>query len=270
MAIKYKLNNLPGITYNSSSGEELFFPIEKIRDALENANAKINTINSISPEVFEILGMRNLSAFVGEVFGRAFAEISKGAMIKNPHQDGYPDLLAMTPKGKKNWEALKNNLQDKKPFSPFPTGGIEIKATCGSVPTPTESQKKGFKKPDIGDARIDVLKGYDWKAHHRLTNHLVGVVWDFINSKPTIVGLFYSSDLTEADWGNIIQPKEGGGRTTSVSIMTRTGVAKMYNGWLAVIDDQRYFDFFNKFNKSNLIALEAEGNTLPDVAETSE
>lgn len=270
MPIKYIVSKQPNISYRSPSNEELTFDVSVVRKAIENTNQKIDMIDKAVTELAPLLGMRNLSAFVGEVFAKSLAEVSEDRLVKNPHQDGYPDLLAMTASGKELWIELKNNLQDKKPFSPFPTGGIEVKATCGSVPTPAMSQKKGLKKPDLGDTRIDVAIGYDWKAHHRLTNNLLGIVWDFINKKPTIAAVFYSSELTEEDWGKIVHPKEGGGRTTSVSIMSRTGIAKMYGGWLAVIDDSRYVDFFNKFNKSNLIALESEGNTLPVPIEAAE
>ena len=113
-------------------------------------------------------------------------------------------------------------------------------------------QKRGLLKPDIGDTRISFLTGYDWKAHHRETNNLLGIIWDFINGVPRIVAVCYSNKLIEEDWGKIIKPKEGGGRTTSVSIMTREGVKKMYDGMLAVNNkDNRYIDFFNKYNKSS-------------------
>ena len=97
------------------------------------------------------------------------------------------------------------------------------------------------------------MKGYDWKAHHRETNALLGLFWDFIDRKPTICGVFYCNTLTPDDWGKIIQPKEDGGRTTSVSIMTRQGVRKMYDNWVLVIDDPRYLDFFNRYNGGDLL-----------------
>lgn len=247
--IQYIYNEIPGITFKYN-GHELFVDIKTVKKALLITDGKIE---ATPVEVFEVLGMRNLSAFVGELFARSLMEASDGFFVKNPHQDGYPDLLAMTTEGKKLWESLKDNLQDKHPFSPFLTGGIEVKATCGSVPTPAVFAKKGLKKPEIGDQRIAFVRGYDWKAHHRLTNNLFGLVWDFIEKKPIIVGMFYSSELTESDWGAIIQPKVGGGRTTSVSIMTRPGIAKMYKGWIAVVKDARYANFFDKVNKSNLI-----------------
>ena len=118
----------------------------------------------------------------------------------------------------------RGGMRDKSPFSPFKNGGIEIKATCGSVPTPIQCAKLGIEKPGIGDTRIAVMRGYDWKAHHRETNNLVGILWDFLDGVPHIVAIFFGNTLTENDWGKIVQPKEGGGRTTSVSIMPRSGV----------------------------------------------
>lgn len=110
-----------------------------------------------------------------------------------------------------------------------------------------------MEKPGIGDTRIGCLRGYDWKAHHRETNNLVGVLWDFLDGTPRIVAVFFGNTLTQDDWGAIIQPKQGGGRTTSVSIMTRQGVHKMYGNWVLVKDDARYIGFLNAYNKSDRI-----------------
>ena len=64
---------------------------------------------------------------------------------------------------------------------------------------------------------------------------------------------FFANNLTIAEWGAIVQPREGGGRTTSVSIMTRAGVRKMYDGCLYVIDDNRYVAFLNRYNDGTLL-----------------
>ncbi|MBS1671341.1 MAG: bsaAI [Bacteroidetes bacterium] len=162
-------------------------------------------------------------------------------------------MLLLDEAGLKLWAELKDRTREKQPFSPFQNGGIEVKATCGSVPTPAECARKGVLKPDIGDQRIDVLKGYDWKAHHRDTNNLMGILWDFINGVPRIVAVFFANNLLVEDWGAIVQPKEGGGRTTSVSIMTRKGVKKMYDGCLYVINEDRYINFLNRYNDSALL-----------------
>jgi hypothetical protein len=192
--------------------------------------------------------MRNLSAFIGELLAASLAKNSNGTLRKNPHQDGYPDLLIMDDEGAALWASLEGNLRAKKPFSPFRTGGIEVKATCGSVPTPAVLAKRGLEKPDLGDQRLNFLTGYDWKAHHQETNNLLSIFWDFVDRIPRVIAAFYCSSLTKADWGEIIQPQEGGGRTTSVSIMTKAGVKKMFDHWVVVLDDKDYQAFFEKRN----------------------
>ena len=129
----------------------------------------------------------------------------------------------------------KKYPKDKSLFSPFKYGGVEIKATCGSTPPASVRPK-----PLIGEQRIDGLTSFDWKAHHRETNNLLSIFWDFIDELPTVAACFYRNDRTIADWGKIVQPKTNGGRTTSVSIMTSAGVRKMCAGWIAVIDSDPY------------------------------
>jgi hypothetical protein len=250
----YIYKNIKGVTVSGKS-ESLFLDLNVFKRALFLTNQNMDILKANAPDLFGILGMRNLSAFVGEMFVSAIVKSANGKLVKNPHQDGYPDLLLMTEEGKSLWEKLEKNSQDKSPFSRFETGGIEVKSTVGSVPTPEVFRKRGLRKPEIGDERIGFTTSYDWKAHHRETNNLIGIYWDFVNQKPVICGLFYSGSLIEDDWGRIIQPRKGGGRTTSVSIMARTGVYKMYEGWIAIINDSRYADFFNRYNRADLIEI---------------
>ncbi len=219
---------------------------------MDEAHRVLDQFVKFEVDVFSILGMRNLSAFIGELLAAAIVKASAGRFRKNPHQDGYPDLLLMDAGGTAAWAALAGRLRDKGPFSPFPTGGIEVKATCGSVPTPAVLARRGLDKPGIGDARAGMLCGYDWKAHHRDTNNLLAIFWDFIAGVPRIVAVFYRNDLTVDDWGAIVQPREGGGRTTSVSIMTRPGIKKLFDGWILMLDDQQYIDFFERRNGATL------------------
>ena len=228
-----------------------------IKASIEGFDSAIARIKLIEVDIFGLLGMRNLSSFIVELFGSYLIKESNGLFIKNPHQDGYPDLLMLDIIGKAHWGSLSLQTREKKPFSPFKTGGIEIKATVGSVPTPKTLAIKNITKPDIGDQRIALLNHYDWKAHHRDTNNLFGILWDFINGAPSIAAIFYSNQLSSKHWGEIVQPKIGGGRTTSVSIMTKEGVATMYRGWLAVLDDDRYINFLNSQNRGNLVSREA-------------
>lgn len=257
MTKKIIVNKSANTNYSSGNNKNAYFSCDMVERAVVDCHAVVDKIlHDIPVDVFAILGMRNLSAFLGELFAKSLEIESNGLFKSNPHQDGYPDLLLLDDEGKRLWQQLEKNgeLRAKAPFSPFANGGIEVKATCGSVPTPREAAKKGLEKPGMGDTRIDVLKGYDWKAHHRETNNLLGLLWDFDEKRsPRIVAVFFGNDLTENDWGKIVQPKAGGGRTTSVSIMPRAGVKKMYNNWLLVLDDNRYKSFLNKYNKSDLI-----------------
>lgn len=252
----YLINKNANIHFTTGLGESEKIDILIFERSLIDVHDVVDVItNHIPVDIFSILGMRNLSSFIGELFAKSLAKMSNGRFIKNPHQDGYPDLLLMDNNGRKFYDQLNKmgKLRDKSPFSPFKNGGLEIKATCGSVPTPDQCAKLGISKPDIGETRINVMRGYDWKAHHRETNNLIGILWDFQNGVPRIVAVFFGSSLDENDWGKIIKPKEGGGRTTSVSIMSRAGVGKMYKNWIAVKNDKRYIDFINNYNRGQLI-----------------
>lgn len=252
----YLRNQNANTNFCSSKGAKETIDILVIEKALTDTHLVIGQITKNIPvDVFSILGMRNLSAFIGELFAASLIKESNGKYIKNPHQDGYPDLLLMNASGTAAYAKLERagQLRDKGPFSPFADGGLEIKATCGSVPTPAVCQKKGQQKPGIGDTRIGLMKSYDWKAHHQETKNLIGIFWDFHDRVPHIIAVFFGNNLIKNDWGGIIQPKTGGGRTTSVSIMTRLGVKKMYSNWLVVEKDPRYTKFFNTYNNGKIM-----------------
>ncbi len=243
----------------SRSNEQINVLSLTLTSAINVAHELVDDMYAIDLDIAKTLGMRNLSAFIGELVAAAIVKTSNGLFRANPHQDGYPDLLLMDKVGTHEWERLKGRQNEKTPFSPFSTGGIEIKATCGSVPTPAIFAKRKVNRPQIGDTRIHSVTGYDWKAHHRETNNLLGVLWDFIDRRPRVVALFYCNKLNENDWGAIIHPKDGGGRTTSVSIMTRHGVHKMYEGWLCVLAAGGYAKFLNHRNNGSLIPIGEDG-----------
>ena len=251
----YRINSKANTAFITASGETETIDVAIFERALADVEVVIESLRDIPVDIFSILGMRNLSAFIGELFAKSLIKESDARYVGNPHQDGYPDLLLMDVHGLDLYEKIKlsNGLRDKSPFSPFANGGLEIKATCGDVPTPAVCAKLKVAKPHIGDARIDLLKGYTWKAHHRETNNLVGILWDFLSGTPKIVAVFFGSDLESEDWGKIVQPKEGGGRTTSVSIMKKEGIGKLYKNWIAVEDDPRYINYINRYNRGHLI-----------------
>jgi hypothetical protein len=192
----------------------------------------LSTANNVP--IFQLLGLRNLSSFVGEIFARELCTIEQGRFLSNPNQDGYPDLCALTAQGKAYVAERRKQgqMSAKQYWSPYPYGGVEVKGTCGNTPAANKCPK-----PQIGESRYPILVSAEWKAHHRLTNNLIGLFWDFINGLPTVLAVFFRNDLVQNDWGTIIQPKEGGGKTTSVSIMTRDGVQKMGSGWVILPTD---------------------------------
>lgn len=248
---EYILNNNVTLNY----GEATVLTPKDVADAMNFANKALKELSDTTMRfdinIFETLGMRNLSGMIGEYLARSVVKISKGKLESNLHQDGYPDLLLVDTSEKKSYFDTLYTIQNgrkypknKDCFSPFQYGGIEVKATCGS--TPSASQARNITKPLIGEQRVSLINSFDWKAHHRTTNYLLGVLWDFIDGLPTYVAAFYQDQLTVEDWGKIVQPKEGGGRTTSVSIMKSQGIKKMCNNWVAVIDDPKYIELLSK------------------------
>lgn len=245
--MKYVVNNTRAIAYKGID----VLTTQEVVDAINYANNALLKLNEVTQEfdinIFETLGMRNLSGMVGEYFARSIMRLSNGKLQSNLHQDGYPDLLLTDTQEKKDYFKTLYTIENgkkypisKEVFSPYKYGGIEIKATCGSTPPANL-----VPKPLVGEQRVALVNSFDWKAHHRTTNHLLAILWDFIDGNPTIVACFFQDNLEIEDWGHIIQPHEGGGRTTSVSIMQKSGIKKMCDGWVAVLDDPQYIELLS-------------------------
>ena len=156
-------------------------------DALVEFNRIIQIFEEVEIPIGDILGLRNLSAFVGEVYNRAVKKIAGDLLENNPHQDGYPDLLIMDEIGRKAWNMLSSQLHEKEPFSSFSTGGIEVKATCGDLKSGKWFTANNIQKPIIGEKRLEWVTGYNWKAHHRETNNLIGLIWDFVETNKGVL-----------------------------------------------------------------------------------
>ena len=242
--LKYIINNKHSVKIDN----KVIITNSQILQAIEFSNEALISLDKQTKEfeinIFEIMGMRNLSGVVGEYFGKSLQKFSNQNLQSNLHQDGYPNLLLTNSDDKLEYyhtlytvENGKKYPKEKALFSPYKFGGIEVKATCGT--TPPASQ---VPKPLIGEQRINLLNSFDWKAHHRDTNNLIGILWDFIDEVPTIIAVFYSNNLSQEDWGRIVHPKVDGGRTTSVSIMNSSGVKKMCTSWIAVLDDKKYIE----------------------------
>lgn len=81
-----------------------FTPVETLR-ALQQANTTLELADDVlgmnGIPFYELLGTRNLGSFVGAVYAYSLQRELKDRLMVNRHQDGYPDLCALTTKGKK-------------------------------------------------------------------------------------------------------------------------------------------------------------------------
>lgn len=195
-----------------------------IKIGVESANSLIHT--ELSCRLMKVLALRNISSIVGEYLAHELSQLYAHKIIRNKHQDGYPDLVPLNAETK---PLIEQNGIDKAFWSNFPGGGIEIKSTCGDV-------RQG-SNIELMQSRLNLVRHINWKAHHRKTNNLLGVLWDFVNKRPTILAVFFSNSLNEEDWGKLVKPKENGGRTTSVSIIKKSGIQKMMKGCLLIDTD---------------------------------
>ena len=220
-------------------------------DAVTRTNEVFVDLKSVAPYVFELLQMRNLSSLVSAAFCTELSASSSDWLKLNPHQDGYPDLLLMDDAGRKIWVDLEDRIQQKEPFSPYLSGGIEVKATCGEVLNSREMENRAIGKIGLGDTRVECIRSLNWKSHHRDTNYLLALLWDFREGIPFIAAVLFSNNLTHADWGKITVPKDGGGRTTSVSVMNRQGVGKLVANTVIVVNDQKYLNLLKRFNPNS-------------------
>lgn len=104
---EYILNPDASIAYE---GIEVLTPAE-VAVAMNFANNALRELSDTTMRfdinIFETLGMRNLSGMIGEYFARSVMKLSDGKLESNLHQDGYPDLLLVdTPEKKAYFEKL--------------------------------------------------------------------------------------------------------------------------------------------------------------------
>lgn len=210
---------------------------DDIRRAIVNTNITIRNIitatEGLSFNLFDAVDFRNLSGVIGELFANELTQICR-LFCRNPHFHGYPDIIQSATCEMR--EYIKN--ADMQAFLNYKYGGVEVKNTFG-----TKKQKAVLFK---GDRRISKInKKLDWKAHHRQTNCLLGIVSDFVGGTPTIVAACYSDQLTEEDWNVKQEPRPGSAMTSFVAIGT-SGYMKMKAGLMVCLKDGEYLRFFDK------------------------
>ena len=91
--MKYVVNTKRDVVYKGI----VVLTTQEVVNAINYANNALLKLNEVTQEfdinIFETLGMRNLSGMVGEYFARSIMRLSNGRLQSNLHQDGYPDLL---------------------------------------------------------------------------------------------------------------------------------------------------------------------------------
>lgn len=93
MAYNYIIRKDNQVTINN----ELILTNQQVVDAMNFANEALRSLDeqtrAFNINIFEAMGMRNLSGIVGEYLGKSLQRFSDGNLHSNLHQDGYPDLL---------------------------------------------------------------------------------------------------------------------------------------------------------------------------------
>jgi hypothetical protein len=217
------------MSYKTKSNFEINVGFElKTKNILNAVNGTNNFLKTLPESLFKSIDYKTAGALIGAVFCEQIAKNTDGASV-NPIEKGHPDIIPTT--GLKASEEKLRNYKE----------GLEVKGTIGNI-------KKGANLR-AGQRRINELTGITWQAHHREVKQLMGFVWDFNSNHnkfhfPMIIGVFYSDNLGESDWGEISGTT---GRNTKVTGMLKSGKEKMGNGWIVMIDEKVYKDKFKSY-----------------------
>lgn len=252
LKINNYLENNPVSFISKSTGNLYTIPSNEIIEIIVKSNTYLNNISKIFEDInfniFDILGQRNISGFIGEIFNNFFSKNINGFQI-NPHTDGRPDILDLTSKiaklyYSKSFKKLENNqLPIKSNFAPFKFGGIEVKATIGNFNNYKKKLKqKGITSLQVGTSRVDYLTSITYWGHHPNCENLLGIYYDYIeelNHVPQIIAIMHSELTPPTDWNKISIGNTGSKKTSNTSL-TSSGVQKLKRNPIAVLDEKKY------------------------------
>jgi len=185
---------------------------------VENAVKATNKyLLSFPSHLYITVDLKTSSSIVGALFCSCLAQNIEGAIV-NPIEKGHPDIVP-----------IAANTATEAQLRNYPNG-LEIKTTVGNI--------RSGSGLHAGHTRLEFLTGITWQAHHQEVRELMGLIWDFANTKddfnyPMITGVFFSGDLQLEDWGAISGTT---GRNTKVCGMTSSGRSKMKSGWIMIHD----------------------------------
>jgi len=183
--------------------------------------------------IFRIGGTKNLK--VSDIFASQLNNLLGEQTQITESISGYPDLPAMTTETRKY---LFENCGKKSIWKDWPYGGIEVKGNfCGT------DTMKDFAWNCNADFKLRKTMKPNWSAHHQENKSLLGIAWHWDKDKiPFIVAAFWSNNLTINDWGEVAEGK----KVTNVCSLNKNGLKKIYNGWIIVIDDDKYIQSLEK------------------------
>lgn len=227
-----------------------------INSAIIDTNNYLNNVSSyfieIELDIFNILGQRNISGFIGEVFSKTLSSKVNG-LISNPHQDGRPDIINVSSLESKRFfysSFLDRNhrIPIKERFSPYPYGGIEIKCSIGETYLNKELKNILLREYNTDKFDIRIPRGMAFSTltywgHHRDCSNLLGIYYDYYDNSyynPQIIALFYA-ELDQSDWSELSIGKVGSKKTSNTSL-NLCGRDKIRRNVVAVIDDYRYIN----------------------------
>ena len=203
-------------------------------------------------DIYRILGQRNLSGFVGEVFSRILARYMNDLEV-NPHADGRPDLIDLSKENSRK-HYLNDCFQEsasgvrlplRPKFAPYQFGGIEVKCSIGTPVSNYKNElllKHGSTEFDIGMERLEYLRSITYWGHHTGCENLLGLYYDYppgCEGSPQILAAFHSELKPDEDWSAVSVGKAGSKKTSNTSL-TKCGRKKVLGGTVVVIDDKRY------------------------------
>jgi hypothetical protein len=211
---------------NSQFQKNLGFDVSH-NEILQAVNSVNSFLSTLPPNLYRSIDFKTTGAMIGAIFCTKIIEFVPGTMV-NPIEKGHPDIVPVSALGSS--EAVLRN---------YPRG-MEIKGTIGNL--------RNGANLRAGINRINELTGITWQAHHREVNHLLGIVWDFVNevdnfNHPAITGVFFSDQLNPDDWGEISGTT---GRNTKVTGMRSSGKSKMGQGVIILIDNEPHIEKYTR------------------------
>lgn len=221
----------------------------------KHANSYLHEVDKMCREcavdLFVLMGQRNISGFVGQVFSHSFAACVTNFKM-NPHADGRPDLLDLSTKPSKDHFINKCHevvggqvVPQRTLLAPFKFAGLEVKSSIGS-PRPSYRSEllrlRGDSSLPVRTPRVSYLGSLNYWAHHTDFTNLLAIYYDYaewLSGVPQILAAFYSPLNPPTDWNKVSVGKPGSKKTSNTSL-TQRGQRKLLKGCLLVSQRAEY------------------------------